>query len=151
MSDDEKNEASLPDSPANQKEEAVKPIVLKLKKNNKKSKKKDNGNGKVKYSRGLKDIQEFEGNLAVISKKATKALSRGMETYDHEREQSSREKKDGALEDYFHNTAKASSVALREVADLPLDIAEAINPVRYRKRLRRNLRLVSNYIRLWWI
>lgn len=151
MSEDEKNEVNLSSLPADQREEAVKPIVLKLKQNKKKSKKKNTGDEKVKYTRGLKDIQEFEGDLVVITRKATKALSKGVEVYDREREQSARQKKDGALEDYIHNTAKASSSALREAADIPVDIAEAISPVRYRKRARRLLRRASKNIRLWWI
>ena len=151
MSEDEKIPESLIDRSANEPEGAMKPIVLKLKESSKKSKKKDVGDKKAKYSRGLKDIQEFEGNMVVIAKKASKALSKGVDVYDREREQSSREKMDGAIEDYLHNTAKASSAALKESADIPMDIAEAISPVSYRKRLRRGLRRASKYIRLWRI
>ena len=129
----------------------MKPIVLKLKKSGKRNKKKDNGDEKTKYSRGLKGVQKFEGNMVSIAKKTTKALSKGVDVYDREREQSSKEKTDGAIEDFIHNTAKASSAALKEAADIPVDIAEAISPVSYRKGLRRNLRRASKFIRLWRI
>jgi hypothetical protein len=151
MSEEDKNTESLSDNAANQPEGAMKPILLKLKKGGKKSKKKDDSGKKARYTGGLKGIQEFDGKLVSIAKKTTKALSKGVDVYDREREQSSMEKKDGAIEDFIHNTAKASSAALKEAADIPIDIAEAISPVSFRKRLRRPLRRVSKYLRLWRI
>jgi hypothetical protein len=151
MNQDEKSTGNIFDHSEDQSESATRPIVLKLKKGGKKSKKNESGEKKVKYSRGLKDIQKFEGNMVGIARKATSALSKGVEVYDVEREKSSREKTDGAIEDFIHNTAKASSASLKEAADIPVDIAEAISPISYRKRLRRNLRRATKTIRLWRI
>jgi hypothetical protein len=151
MSQDENSTGNIFDHSADQPEGATRPIVLKLKKGGKKRKKDEGGEKKVKYSRGLKDIQKFEGSMVGIARKATSALSKGVEVYDIEREKSSREKTDGAIEDFIHNTAKASSASLKEAADIPIDMAEAISPISYRKRLRRNLRRATKTIRLWRI
>ena len=150
MSENE-NKPEMFDASASQPNEPMKPTVLKLKKSGKKDKKKNGGEEKVRYSRGLKDIQKFDGNMVVIAKKATKALAKGVDVYDSEREQSARKKTDGAIEDFIHNTAKASSAYLKEAADIPMDLAEAVSPISYRKRLRRNLRRAAKYIRLWRI
>ena len=97
MSDESKDAVNLSNPSSTKPEETLKPIVLKLKKGGKKSGKKSDGvggesdkKGKVKYSRGLRDIQTFEGNMAKIAKKASKAVSRGVSTYDRARQKSQR-------------------------------------------------------------
>lgn len=158
MSDENNDTVNLSNPSSTRPEEALKPIVLKLKKNGKKGGKKSEGVGgesgkkrKVKYSRGLRDIQKFEGNLTRIAKKASKVVSKGVSTYERERQKSARARTDGAIEDYIHNTAKAGSAALKEAANIPIDLAEAFSPINYRKRLRRSLRRTSKFIRLWRI
>jgi len=150
MSEDEKSNVGLLDRPGSEPGSALKPIVLKFKKSKKKDKSVD-AERKEKYSRGLEDIQRLEGNVVRISQKATKALSKGMDVYERERQQSAKEKTDGVIKDFIHNTARAGSAYLKEAADIPLDLAEAVSPRSYRKRLRRNLRRASKFIRLWRI
>ena len=168
MSEDEKNKIDLTDRFSNLRGAKLKPIVLEFKKT-RNSKEDDNDEdddeqssdnrdnddavdeGGAKYSRGLEDIQRLEGNVVRVTQKATKALSKGVDVYERERERSAKEKTDGAIEDFIHNSAKASSAAIKEAADIPIDLAEAINPVASRKRLRKNLRRVSKFIRLWRI
>ena len=150
MTDDEKSNVDLLDHPDSQPDSVLKPVVLKYKKSKKKDKNGDDER-KEKYSRGLKDIQRLEGNITRISQKATKALSKGMDTYERERQQSAKQKTDGVIEDFIQNTAKAGSTYLKEAADIPVDIAEAVSPRSYRKRLRRNLHRASKFIRLWRI
>jgi hypothetical protein len=127
----------------------VKPIVLEYKK----EKKSDDGgtDGKTKYSKGLKDIQTMEGDILRVSQKAAKAFSKGIDTYQHEREKSAEEKTDGAIEDFVHNSAKAMSASLKEASDIPIDIAESINTESYRKRLRKSLKDTSKVIGFWRI
>ena len=128
----------------------IRPIVLEYKK----KKKKGEGNGgatKEKYSEGLEDIQRLEANVMRISQKGARAVSKGVDTYEHERQKSAEEKTDGAVEDFVHNSAKAASASMKEVSDLPIDIAESLNQGPYRKILRGNLRRASKIVRLWRI
>ena len=150
MSDDEKSNVDLSERPGSQPGSTLKPIVLKFKKSKKKDKSVDDER-KEKYSPGLKDIQRLEGKVVRIAQKATKGLAKGVDVYERERQQSAKAKTDGAIEDFIHNTAKASSTYLKETADLPLDLAEAVSPRSSRKRLRRSLRRASKFIRLWRI
>lgn len=150
MSEDENKKINLADQSDRAPGSSLKPIVLKFKKSkNKKESAKDDG--KEKYSPGLADIQRLEGNVVRISQKATKALSKGMDTYERERQQSAKAKTDGVIEDFIHNSAKAGSAYLKEVADIPVDLADMVNPLTSRKRLRKNLRRASKFIRLWRI
>jgi hypothetical protein len=126
----------------------IKPIVLDYKKRKKKTE--DNGNeGKEKYSKGLGDIQRLEEDVLRVSQKAAKALSKSIDTYESERQKSAKEKTDGAVEDFVHNSAKAASTYMKEASDIPIDIAEAVNTDSYRKRLRKSLQQVSEAIGLW--
>ncbi len=134
-----------------QEESRIKPIVLKYKKLKKKKAEAAEGESKEKYSKGLENIQRLEGNVVRISQKATKALSKGLEVYEKEREKSAQEKTDGAIEDFIHNSAKATSTYLKEASDIPLDVADAVSNSSYRKELRKNLRRASKFLRLWRI
>jgi hypothetical protein len=127
----------------------VKPIVLEYKKE--KKTREDEDNGKEGYSEGLEDIQRLEKDVLRVSQRAAKSLSKGIDTYQEERQKSAEEKKDGAIEDFVHNSAKAMSVSIKEASEIPMDIAEAVNKKSYRKRLRQTLRQASRVIRFWQI
>jgi hypothetical protein len=135
----------------NQPGRTLKPIVLKLKKGKSKKAEGPVDESEEKYSKGLADIQRLEGNVRRIAQKTTKAISKSIDVYERERQQSARAKTDGAIEDFIHNSAKAGSAYLKEAADLPIELADAVNPSHYRKRLRRNLRRVSKLISLFRI
>jgi hypothetical protein len=128
---------------------AVKPIVLEYKKEKKKTKPEDKG--KPKYSKGLEDIQTIEEDILRVSQRAAKAFSKGIDTYQSEREKSASEKTDGAIEDFIHNSAKAMSASMKEASDIPVDVAEALNRDTYRKRVRQNLKDASKAIDFWRI
>src|SRR5688500_20375686 len=101
--------------------ERPEPIILEYKR----KKKTSQGEGteeKEQYSKGLEDIQRLEGNLLRVSQKAAKALSKGIDTYQNERQKSSEEKTDGAVEDCIHNSAKAASTYMKEASDITVDI-----------------------------
>ncbi len=129
---------------------SLQPIVLDYKER-KKKKKTDEGDEKEQYSEGLEDIQRLEGDAMRIAQRSARALSKGLDTYEQERKRSAREKKDGAIEDFVHNSAKATSVYMKEASEIPVDIAESLNTSSYQKRLRDNLRQVSKVIRLFRI
>jgi hypothetical protein len=128
----------------------VKPIILEYKGREKKSKPQPE-EGKEQYSEGLEDVQVLEGNMVRIAQRAARAASKGLDTYEQERQRSAKEKTDGAIEDFFNNSAKAVSASLKEASDIPVDIVESINTESYRKQLRKNLRRTSKLIRLFRI
>jgi len=129
----------------------MKPIILEYKGRKKKSKPQVEENGQAKYSEGLEDVQVLEGNMLRVAQRAAKAASKGIDTYEQERQRSAKEKTDGAIEDFFNNSAKATSAYLKEASEIPIDMVEAINTESYRKRLRKNLRRTSKLIRLFRI
>jgi hypothetical protein len=126
----------------------IQPILLKYKVRKKKKRAMED-EPKEKYSRSLEDIQRFEGNLLRITKRSVNALSKGFDTYERERKVSTKAKKDGAIEDFVDNSAKATNTYMQEVSEIPLDIADALHIEPGRKRLRRNLRRASRVIRLF--
>lgn len=128
----------------------LQPIVLEYK-SSKKKKKANGDNNKEQYSDGLEDVQRFEGDAVRLAQKSARAFSKSLDTYEQERKRSAKEKKDGAIEDFVHNSAKAASTYMKETSEIPLDIAESLNTSSYRKRLRENLRQVSKVIRLFRI
>ena len=127
----------------------VKPIVLEY--TPKEAKKDSATKGKPKYSKRLEDIQTMEADVLRVSQKAAKAFSKGIDTYQAEREKSAEEKTDGAIEDFMHNSAKAMSASLKEASDIPVDIADSISSDANRKRLRRTLRQASESLDFWRI
>jgi hypothetical protein len=131
-------------------EAELRPIVIDYKKRKKKRIDRD-AEGKEKYTAGMKDIQLLEGDVTRVAKKATRALAKGIDTYDQERQKSAKEKTDGAVEDLFYNSAKAASIYFKETSDIPIDLAESINRTSYRRRMRKNLRRASRTIRMWRI
>jgi hypothetical protein len=128
----------------------MKPIVLEYKGQKKKSEAAAD-EGQSKYSEGLEDVQVLEGNVLRVAKRVAKAASKGIDTYENERKRSAKEKTDGAIEDFFNNSAKAASASMKEVSEIPIDMVESINTESYRKRLRKNLRRTSKLIRLFRI
>jgi len=128
----------------------MQPIVLEYKGHKKKSKAQPDETPK-KYSEGLEDVQVLEGNMVRIAQRAAKAASKGLDTYEQERQRSAQEKTDGAIEEFFNNSAKATSAYMKEVSDIPIDVVESINTESYRKQLRKNLRRTSKLISLFRI
>jgi len=122
--------------------DAGRPIVLKLKKSKNKSR-------KYRYSRGLRDIQKSEGNLARVVKKAARSASKGASEYDRQRRKSASKKRDGAVRDFLPNVGLAMSEALGEASDIPTDVSKMLNTKTSRRLLRRQLRMASDPIRLF--
>ncbi len=130
----------------------VKPIVLEYKreKEEKKSSTEGDAKPKEKYSKGLEDIQTMESDILRVTQKAAKAFSKGIDTYQAEREKSAEEKTDGAIEDFIHNSAKAMSASMKEASDIPVDIAESLSrETSARKQLRKALKDTSKSIGFW--
>lgn len=129
----------------------VRPIVIDYKKRRKNQRRDAEDDEDERYSEGLEDVQRLEGNLVRVAKRSASAFSKGIDTYEQERNRSAKEKKDGALEDFVHNSARAASASMKEASELPVDITEALGSRSYRRRARRGLRRISETIRLFRI
>jgi hypothetical protein len=148
MSEVDTNKVQTYDRERDKSQATQEPIVIRYKKPRKKRDSRS-GDGKAKYTPGLKDVQVLEGNLMKVAQKATRALSKGVDTYEQERQKSAKEKTDGAIDDFFYNSAKATSAYLKEASDIPVDLIESVNKTPMRKRLRKRLRRTSKAIRMW--
>jgi len=129
----------------------MKPIVLDFKGRKKKKTEAKPDEDQEKYSEGLEDVQVLEGDVMRIAQRSVRALSKGIDTYEAERKKSAKEKTDGAIEDFLHNSAKATSSYLKEASEIPVDLVEAMDKGSYRKRLRKYIRRTSKFIRLFRI
>lgn len=129
----------------------LRPIVINYKQRHKKKKTAEDDNGTERYSEGLEDVQRLEGNLVRVAKRSARAFSKGIDTYEQERDRSAKEKKDGALEDFVHNSAKAASASMKEASEIPVDFTESLSGRSYRKQARKSLRRLAGTIRLFRI
>lgn len=120
--------------------EPYKPIVLKL---NKKKKR------KIRYSKGLEEIQRMEGHLTRSAQRIARATEKGITSYRKLSIKSAKKKKDGAIRDFIPNSGIAMSRSMREASQLPFDIAQAMDTPQNRKRLKRQLRGISRSLRSW--
>ncbi len=125
----------------------IQPIVLEYK--SRKKDKNSEDDGEERYSEGLEDVQRLEGDMVHMTQKAAKAFSKGIDAYENERQKSAKAKKDGAAEDFVHNSAKATSAFIKEASDIPVDVAESVSRIASPKRLRKNLRRISKQIGMW--
>src|SRR5688572_24156829 len=83
------------------------PIVIETKKRKKK-----------KYSKGpSRAFQELEAGLTKSARKIAKAVREGLDKYSEERDESARNKRDGALRDILKNQSKALRTALPLAAE----------------------------------
>ena len=130
-------------------EPGLRPIVVELKPRSEKRAKTAKQPKAEMYSRGLADIQQAEADLLRVMRRATRAIGHGVDTYEQERAKSAEMKRDGAIVDFPHNSAKALSETLKEASEIPVDVAEAITTQNYRRRLRRNLKNVSKALRVF--
>ncbi len=121
-----------------------KPIVLKYKKLKKKDK-----DGKPRYSSALKDIQLLQGDAVQVAQTTARAFSKSINTYDQERRRSAKNKRDGAIQDFFQNSAKATSTFLKESSDIPVDLSKSMKRIAKRNNFTKNLRRVSRRIGTW--
>jgi hypothetical protein len=130
----------------------LRPIVIDYKQRRKKKRQAaEDEDEEERYSEGLEGVQRLEGSLVRVAKRSANAFSRGIDTYEQERNRSAKEKKDGALEDFVHNSAKAASASLKEASEIPVDLTEALGNRSYRRQARKGLRRVSGTIRLFRI
>jgi len=150
MAESEKKKVLLLRRSSGKLQPALQPIVLEYKERKKKARV-EGESTEPKYSEGLEDVQRTEGDVMRVAQRSARALSKSLDTYEQERKRSAKEKRDGAIEDFPHNSAKAVSTYMKEMSDVPMDIAESLDTASYRKRLRDSLHQTSRVIRLFRI
>jgi len=101
------------------------------------------------YTNGLKNFQESEKSYSEALQTLSDAIKKGVDSYLEARDKSASEKKDGALEDLFINSAKGVSVALEAGSSAVYDVAKSVDSYfiseRQRKDLRRSIRSISRF------
>ncbi len=102
---------------------------------------------KRKYSKGLKEVQQFGRSMSKASTRVARALAKGMATYRKRSDKSASKKRDGALRDLSVNLAEGLGKSMRILSGVPSDLAKAMNGPRARKRVRRQLRATSRLLR----
>lgn len=121
-------------------QEPVRPIVLTLKKKQKKKK---------RYSKGLEEVQLVERHLTRATHRMARGVEKGIAQYRLKSIKSAKKKKDGAIRDFIPNTGIAMTHAIKEVGPVPQDVARAINTKPMRKRVRRQLGSLRRTLRIW--
>lgn len=116
-----------------------KPVVIDLKPSKIKAKR--------RTSPALAEIQHYERHLTRAAQRLTGALERGLAEYRTRSRKSARKKKDGALRDLLQNSGRGLRVSLKEASALPLDVARTLDSRQNRRRIKRQVRLLSRALR----
>jgi hypothetical protein len=80
--------------------------------------------GEVVYSKTYERHQKAERRMTSASRRLARAVLVGIETWEKERDRSSRKKKDGAMRDAPENLAKAYGEALKEASRVPEELVK---------------------------
>jgi hypothetical protein len=98
---------------------------------------------KRKDSRGLREVQTVERDLAKASRRVARAVASGIGTYYQRDKKSSRKKRDGAIKDALKNWAKGLGKTARRSSGVPYDIAKAFDTKTFRRNLRATVRFIA--------
>jgi len=94
------------------------PIVIEVKKKDKKKKKYSND-----FTRAA---QELEGGLTKSSRKVAKAVREALDEYESRRDESAEKEEDGVLRDWLRNGSKALRKGLPIAAEAPSDFLDTV-------------------------
>src|SRR5450432_1476705 len=115
----------------------TKPVVIDVKKKKKR-----------KYSRGLKDVQVAGRRSSKIATRVLRSVTKGYDEFLKASDKSARKHRDGALLDMNKNVAKALGRSLKSSSRIPLDLVEAFDTKKSRRRARRQTRAAARVIRV---
>lgn len=115
--------------------EAQPVIVVSVDDGGKKRRKKKRGS-----SRNLRRLEDIEFRASKSLHRVTRAVNRGVETYLDKRDASDRKRRDGAIVDFFVNSATGASQAVSDSAPVLIDLAKAFTTNRRRRMIRRLVR-----------
>ena len=91
-------------------------------------------------SRNLRRLSDIELRASKSLRRVTRAVNRGVETYLDKRDASERKRRDGAIVDFFINSATGASQAVSDSAPVLIDLAKAFTTNRRRRQIRRLVR-----------
>jgi hypothetical protein len=128
------NQPNKPNTPEVQRDETPSHIYLSIGSGKKKKKR-----GSSKSSRRIEDI-ENRANKAVH--RVTKAVNRGVKTYQDQRDRSERRRRDGAIVDWYENASIGIAEAVANSSPILTDFARACNTRARRKQIRRFVRIL---------
>jgi hypothetical protein len=122
----------------NQTLDLMQPIVINVKKKNKKR----------KYSRGLKEFQVSGRRVTRTTSRMMRAVTKGVDGFRKASDKSARRKRDGAVRDFGLNAAKGMSRSLRASSRIPLEMAKTLDTRMSRRFVRLQLRAASRFSRI---
>jgi hypothetical protein len=93
-------------------------------------------------SRASKRLDDIEDRFSKSVHRVAKAVDRGVDTYIEARDKSKRERRDGAIVDFYENVSKGVARTISDSAPVLTDFAEAVNSRRVRKGIRAFLRVL---------
>lgn len=92
---------------------------------------------KRKYSKRLRNLQEFERNASKAVHRLTRSFEQGVGQWRKSTDRSARRRKDGAIRDALDNYAKATGKQLRVISRVPVDVVRAVRSLKIGKVARR--------------
>jgi len=90
-------------------------------------------------------MQTGERRMSRGGRRFAKALADGMRTYQDERNESAKNRRDGAITDFVDNFGAGFAEAQRKAAPASEDIITAFSTKRTRKQFRRAARAISRF------
>jgi hypothetical protein len=91
---------------------------------------------KRKYSKGLRGIQLLQRAVMKSTARMTSAVATGADSFKKRSDESSRKRRDGAIQDAMKNWARATSKAMKEASGLPRDMIKPLATRRNGRRMR---------------
>jgi hypothetical protein len=86
---------------------------------------------KKKYSnKNLRRMEKMDRNMSKASRRLAKAIARGIQNWQENRDEAARKRKDGAFVKAVENSAQALGTFLREVSYVPEDLTRGQKLVR---------------------
>ncbi|HEX5720970.1 MAG TPA: hypothetical protein VF179_32760, partial [Thermoanaerobaculia bacterium] len=80
-----------------------------------------------RYSRGTRDVQRFQRDATRATRRLADAVATGWETYDKESDRSAKRKRDGAVRDFWQNSALALGDTMSESSRAPYDLVRNLD------------------------
>ena len=106
---------------------------------------------KKRTTKGMRrNIQVMEAGMSKAMSHVARGVADGMDEYVQHRDRSAEKKRDGALEDFDRNVARAVRKSMGPISEAPSDLLRAtcrmrMNP-RMRKTFRRNMRAMARFV-----
>jgi hypothetical protein len=98
-----------------------------------------------RYSRNARPLQTFERRISKSAHRVSKAISKGIQVYLDERDESLRRRRDGAIIESYVNVATGISEGIADASPVITDVAKAINSKRTRRLLRSFVRAIPRF------